>query len=168
MIEQLTTTTAAGITAACLVCQEQRGEVEVPGGLLEASEYVVVFHVPPLEDDKTYPGHLLVTPRRHVADFAGLESSEAAEMGLQIQRFSAAVKHLGAPRVYVATIGHRVDHLHVHLLPRWPETPDTVPWHAVDDWPGARRIDAAAARALVGQIQAFLAEGAPTGLTADS
>jgi hypothetical protein len=27
----------------------------------------------------------------------------------------------------------------VHLLPRWPGTPDDVAWHGVDEWAGARR-----------------------------
>jgi histidine triad (HIT) family protein len=157
MIERMTSTSSSGIEAACLVCQEQRGDVAVPGGLLEASELAIVFHVPPPEDARTYLGHLLVTPRRHVADFAGLESNEAAEIGVQIHRFSAALKQLGAARVYVATIGHGVDHLHVHLLPRWPETPDAVPWHAVDEWPGARQGDVFAARELVEQIRSLVA-----------
>ncbi len=89
----------------------------------------------------------MVTSTRHVADFGGLEPDEAAAIGVDIARWSAALKDAGATRVYTATIGHGWDHLHVHLLPRWPGTPADVPWHAVDDWPGANRVsfeDAAA------------------------
>lgn len=50
-----------------------------------------------------------------------------------------ALQRLGVARVDVATIGHGVDHLHVHLVARWPGTPDDIAWHGVDDWPGARR-----------------------------
>jgi diadenosine tetraphosphate (Ap4A) HIT family hydrolase len=108
---------------------------------------VVVLHVPPQHDGLTYLGHLLVTPKRHVIDFAGLLDEEAAAMGIEIARWSAALKETGAERVYTATIGHEVDHLHVHLLPRWPGTPRQVPWHSVDEWSGARRVgfDAAGA-----------------------
>ena len=55
--------------------------------------------------------------------------------------------------VYVATIGHSVEHLHVHLLPRWPETPPEVPWHSVDDWSGARRVTFNEAATFVAQLK---------------
>ena len=109
----------------------------MPGGNLLEGGLVIVFHTPPLSGGTSYLGHLLVTPRRHCPDFAGLERHEAEAVGAAIAAGSAALKALGAERVYVATIGHGVDHLHVHLLPRWPGTPVEVPWHAVDEWEGA-------------------------------
>jgi hypothetical protein len=47
------------------------------------------------------------------------------------------------PGCVPATRRRSGNHLHVHLLPRWPETPTDVVWHAVDEWPGARRLDVA-------------------------
>ena len=32
---------------ACVICQQQAGEVEVPGGYLLEDERVVAFHAPP-------------------------------------------------------------------------------------------------------------------------
>jgi diadenosine tetraphosphate (Ap4A) HIT family hydrolase len=112
--------------------------VDVPGGSLLEDGLVIVFHIPP-QSGTSYLGHLLVTPRRHCPDFAGLDPAEAEAVGAAIATCSRALKDLGAERVYVATVGHRVDHLHVHLLPRWPGTPDDVAWHGVDEWAGARR-----------------------------
>jgi histidine triad (HIT) family protein len=134
-------------TSTCLVCQEHRREVLVPGGLRPNGALSVSFHAPPQRDDLSYLGHLLVTSTRHAADFAALKPEEAAAVGIDIARWSAALKGAGATRIYTATIGHGCDHLHVHLLPRWPDTPSDVPWHSVDDWPGAERVsfDAAAA-----------------------
>jgi histidine triad (HIT) family protein len=123
----------------CVVCQELSGTIEVPGGPLYSDDLVVTIHIPPLDGGDVFLGHLLVVPRRHVADFAGLTEEEAAGVGVQVSRWSLALKQSGAERVYVATVGHSFDHLHVHLLPRWPQTPPEVPWHSVDDWPGARR-----------------------------
>ncbi|MFI5034898.1 MAG: HIT family protein [Acidimicrobiales bacterium] len=125
--------------SGCLVCREQTGATPVPGGPLQADELVVVFHVPPVARDTAYGGYLLVTPQRHVADFAGLVADEAAAVGVAIARWSAALRRAGAERVYVAAIGHGVDHLHVHLVPRWPGTPADVAWHALVERPDARR-----------------------------
>jgi diadenosine tetraphosphate (Ap4A) HIT family hydrolase len=141
-----------GVTHGCLVCREVSGLVPLPGGLLTHGALVAAFHVPP-RAETVFLGHLLVIPRRHVADFAGLSAEEAAAVGVGISRWSAALKHLGAMRVYVATIGHGTDHLHVHLLPRWPGTPEEIPWHSVDDWPGARMGDFAAAEEMVSLIR---------------
>ncbi|HET7387563.1 MAG TPA: HIT family protein [Nocardioidaceae bacterium] len=141
--------------ADCLVCREHRLDVPLPGDHLVSTDEVVAFHVPPWPPsaEDVFLGYLMVTPRRHVADFAGLTSDEAAGVGQGIGRLSAALKNLGAERVYVLVIGHDVDHLHVHLVPRWPGTPEEVSWLHVDDWPGARRGDFAQATALVEQLR---------------
>ena len=44
-----------------------------------------------------------------------------------------------AEHVYAMVIGDQVDHLHVHLLPRYPGTPREYWWDQVDEWPAARR-----------------------------
>jgi len=141
----------AGSQEGCLICSEQRGDVDVPGGVLDDGA-VLTFHRPPLEEEAVFAGHLLVTPRRHVLDFAALELEESALMGIAIAKYSRLLKQLGAARVYVATVGHHVDHLHVHLLPRWPETPADVPWHSVDDWDGARRATAADIEEMIAKL----------------
>jgi diadenosine tetraphosphate (Ap4A) HIT family hydrolase len=83
-----------------------------------------------------------------VADFAGLN-----EIGVVISGWSNAWKKSGAERVYLATIGHSFDHRHVHLLPRWLETPPEVPWHSVDDLSGARRVRDVEATKFVVQLR---------------
>jgi diadenosine tetraphosphate (Ap4A) HIT family hydrolase len=125
--------------ATCVVCEEISGGIAVPGGALHSSEHSLVVHTPPLDGRDVYLGHLLVVPRRHVADFAGLNDGEAADVGISLHLASRRLKSVGATYVYVMTIGHSVEHLHVHLLPRWPETPPEIPWHSVDEWSGARR-----------------------------
>ena len=144
----------------CLICQEHRLEVALPGDHLIVGDDVIAFHLPPWPPpaEDVYLGYLMVTPRRHVPDFGELTESESAAMGASISRLTRALKALGAERVYLAVIGHGVAHLHVHLFPRWPGTPEEVPWLEVDSWEGARRGDVAAATGLAEEIKRLLSE----------
>jgi diadenosine tetraphosphate (Ap4A) HIT family hydrolase len=125
----------------CLICRQHRGQAEVPGGELFSDELIVAYHCPPWNEWPAYLGHLLVTPREHLPDFAALAPDQAAAMGQGAARGSAALRAMAATKVYLATVGHgaAADHLHLHLMPRWPETPIGVAWHAVDEWDGARK-----------------------------
>ncbi|HEV2428016.1 MAG TPA: HIT family protein [Acidimicrobiales bacterium] len=137
----------------CLVCAELDGRVAVPGGAIAETPLAVAIHLPPLPDrPDPYAGHLLVCPRRHAAGFADLSDDEARDVGALIARASRALRAEAATRVYTATIGHGVEHLHVHVIARWPETPDDVAWNAVDEWPGARRLDADGVAALAARL----------------
>ncbi|TWE10042.1 diadenosine tetraphosphate (Ap4A) HIT family hydrolase [Rudaeicoccus suwonensis] len=139
----------------CLVCDEISGAVPVPGEHLETTDLVTVFQCPVLAPaTDIYAGYLFVVPRRHVAGFSGLTDTEAAAVGLAIAHWSKALELAGAERVYVVRTGHAVDHLHVHLIPRWPETPKEVSWLHVDDWDGARRLDSADAAEFVSALRA--------------
>src|ERR1700683_1158454 len=144
--------------SVCLVCREISGEVDVPGGPIQSTESALAVHIPPLDGGDVFLGHLLVVPRRHVAGFAGLTEQEAADIGVLMSHCSRALENLGAERVYVATIGHGADHLHVHLLPRWPNTPEEVPWHSVDDWAGARRAEFSRAASFVAELMSELSD----------
>ncbi len=147
------TLTADPTDRNCLICREHSGDVDVPGGLLDDG-LVITFHRPPLHEATTvYAGHLLITPKRHAPDFASLTQQEAGAIGVAISTYSGALSRLGASRVYVATIGHGVDHLHVHLLPRWPNTPDAVAWHCVDQWDGARHLSPREIEELVADLR---------------
>ncbi len=141
----------------CLVCREHSGDVALPGGFLLDNRHVVAFHCPPLPDhERPYLGYLFVTSRRHVPSFAELASIEAAAMGEAIGVASAALKSEGAERVYLATIGHGASHLHVHLIPRWPETPADIPWMRVDEWEGARRGGAEEVEAMTRRLRTHI------------
>jgi histidine triad (HIT) family protein len=151
-------------TADCLVCREVQGDVDVPGGPLYADDLVVVMHMPPLPDRPSpYLGHLQVVPRRHVAGLDGLTDDEAGAIGLAVARASRALRAgEGVERIYSAVIGHGVDHLHVHLLPRYAGTPRDVPWFAVDDWEGGPHGGAAEVAEIVAELRAHLRNASPS------
>src|SRR5215469_13780699 len=150
-------------TADCLVCRKHREQGPlVPGGLVGQDELVLVSHIatPDTLEGKaaaTYLGHLLVEPRRHAPGLADLTDAEARSIGWWCARISRALREgAGAEHVYAAVIGDAVPHLHVHLLPRFPGTPREYWWTRVDEWPEARRGNAAEIAALVQELHAAI------------
>jgi ATP adenylyltransferase len=71
-------------------------------------------------------GHLMVTPRRHVASLADLDDDESLELMRLVQRALAAVRaayrpdgfNIGVNEGKIAGAGF-AGHVHVHVVPRW-------------------------------------------------
>jgi histidine triad (HIT) family protein len=137
------------------VCGEISGDVDVPGGLIVKDELLAAFHKPPEEGSHTwFLGHLLVSPRRHVDHFGDLDPNEAARVGVVAARLAHALRASEAvERVYAAVIGTHVPHFHLHLLPRYEDTPAEVRWYAVDEWEGAPRGGPDQIAALVERVR---------------
>ncbi len=80
------------------------------------------------------PGHLMIAPKRHTADFAGSPAEEAAELA-DILRM--ALKILGEayhPAGFNTgmNLGHSAgagiaDHYHMHVIPRWTGDSNFMP-----------------------------------------
>jgi diadenosine tetraphosphate (Ap4A) HIT family hydrolase len=118
---------------SCYVCEKQRAG----DGVISGDDLIVLGHVlpdAPGTDGRVYLGHLIVEPRRHVPGLADLTADEAAALGQWAARGARALQ---AEHVYSSVIGHRVDHLHVHLIPRYPGTPREYWWPKLDEWPDA-------------------------------
>lgn len=71
-------------------------------------------------------GHLLVVPKRHVADFTLLEERESSEMMKGVQMSLTALKKVYDPNGFNVgmNLGQAAgagvaDHLHLHVVPRW-------------------------------------------------
>ena len=72
------------------------------------------------------PGHLMVVPYRHVADYTELSTSEAAEVALLTQQAMSALRAAARPQgfnigINQGTVGGAgiAAHLHQHVVPRW-------------------------------------------------
>ena len=71
------------------------------------------------------PGHLLIVPRRHVADYFELSPEEKADVWSLVDRGRALVDEQYTPDSYNVgincgrTAGQTVMHAHVHLIPRY-------------------------------------------------
>lgn len=113
--------------------------------LLAAADYAIAHGMPPNQADRAagivlraqhsficlnaFPynsGHIMIVPRRHEPDLAGLHPDEAAEFMTLAQRSDRVLRQVYSPDGINAGInlgkaaGAGVaNHLHQHMLPRW-------------------------------------------------
>jgi ATP adenylyltransferase len=111
----------------CVFCEEVLGEGVEPDLVIHRGRHAfVVMNLYPYTT-----GHLLVVPYRHVATLSGLEREEADELTVLLQRAERVLETgLGMRRHHVGInlgrcAGAGVEgHLHVHLVPRPPQSAD--------------------------------------------
>lgn len=105
----------------CSICDEIAGRIVPPGGVVYRNDWWEVGHHLGPETD---PGELIVKLRRHAESLAELTAQEAAAMGPVLRAAVAAIERVVRPeRVYVASYGERVRHVHFFLLPRTTSLP---------------------------------------------
>ncbi len=100
----------------CIFCEPE------PDLLVHESEHsLVVMNKFPYAS-----GHLLVAPRRHIADFVELTDDEALDIHRLAARGVAALRGEYSPHGFNLgwNLGRTagagiVDHLHLHVVPRW-------------------------------------------------
>jgi histidine triad (HIT) family protein len=143
--------------ADCFICAKHAAGVDA----VVEDEHAVVTHLPLVTPagtaESAYLGYLFVEPRRHVPGLGDLAPEEGASLGRLAAAAAGALQvSEGAEHVYAAVIGHGVDHLYLHLIPRYPGTPREFWWTRVDEWPDAPRGGAAEISALVARLRAAL------------
>ncbi|HEX4690073.1 MAG TPA: hypothetical protein VH276_05240 [Solirubrobacteraceae bacterium] len=145
----------------CYICRKHAAMSVVPGGVITEDEHAVVSHLPLTTptacSSEVYLGHLFVELRRHVAELGELTTDEAASVGrLAALASRALMSSEGAEHVYAAVIGHGIPHFHLHLIARYPGTPEAYWWTRLDEWPDAPRGDAVAIIALADRLRAAI------------
>jgi ATP adenylyltransferase len=72
------------------------------------------------------PGHLMVVPYRHVADYTELTAAETVELAEFTQRAMTVIRNVSAPHGFNIGMNQGVvagagiaAHLHQHVVPRW-------------------------------------------------
>ncbi len=100
----------------CPICDEVEGRLTAPGGpIYDDGVWLVSHHTGRYTD----PGELIVKVRRHVESIADLSGVEASALGPVLRAAVGAVARTVRPeRVYVASFGERVRHIHFYVLPR--------------------------------------------------
>ena len=123
---------------SCFVCRKHKGLEFVSDGSIYEDELVFSGHSWSASDKKTpYLGGFIVEPKRHLPTWAELNDKEAETIGRVIRDVSKALKKsVGAEHVYVFVIGHNIPHLHIWVIPRYPNTPREFWGFKVFEWPG--------------------------------
>jgi histidine triad (HIT) family protein len=121
----------------CFSCRKHKGLELVPGGPVYEDETVFSGHSWSIEDQSTpYLGGFIVEPKRHLPTWAELNDKEAETIGRVIRDVSRTLKKLlNAEHIYVFVLGHHVPHLHVWVVPRYPDTPREYWGMDVFEWP---------------------------------
>jgi diadenosine tetraphosphate (Ap4A) HIT family hydrolase len=111
-------------TPPCLACEIVAGRRDVAGGILwRAGGFAL--HV--LADPTPLPGWLVLTSERHARAWYDLESGELAGLGSAAAKVMAAQRSaLHAEHVYAFAIGDVLHHFHLHLVPRYADTPERL------------------------------------------
>lgn len=105
----------------CLACGIVAGRLPTPGGVVWRAGG---FTVHALADPSPLPGWLVVTSDRHARALYDLTDEETAALGAVAARVMRAQRGaLGAEHVYAFAIGDVLRHFHLHLVPRYADTP---------------------------------------------
>ncbi len=106
---------------SCIFCRIVAGEIPAEVVASEA-DGVAFLDVQPLAD-----GHTLVVPRAHVPTVEALEPAAADGLFRLVRRLADPVRRaLDAAGTTIGinngdATGQTVPHVHVHIVPRWPD-----------------------------------------------
>lgn len=104
---------------SCLFCRI--GRKEIPVEVVYEDDHTIAF----LDIHPRAPGHTMVIPKGHSATLIELPELELKPLFAAVQRVAAMLERgLSAPGLTIGinqgrVSGQEIDHLHVHLLPRF-------------------------------------------------
>ena len=96
-------------------------------------------------------------PQRHVPGLGELRDDEASALGVLCSRLARMLTQaMNASHVYAFVYGDAVPHLHVHLAPRYPNTPREFWGPKLTQWPDAPKVDGEQMRTLISRLRQHL------------
>jgi histidine triad (HIT) family protein len=112
------------VNQPCLACGIVAGKVRPAGGTVWRGEGFTL-HAP--ADACAIAGWLVLTSDRHVRALHDLDGGELAALGpIAARVMRAQLGGLGAEHVYAFAIGDVLRHFHLHLVPRFADTPQRL------------------------------------------
>jgi diadenosine tetraphosphate (Ap4A) HIT family hydrolase len=140
----------ADLNRPCLACRIVAGEMRPAGGIIWRGDGLTVHG---LADPCPIPGWLVLTSDRHARALYDLEPGELAAVGPVAARvMRAQLATLGAQHVYAFSVCDELLHFHLHLVPRFADTPQRLRARGCFD---ARPDDALPAWRIVGAAEAL-------------
>ncbi|MCP3136373.1 HIT family protein [Pyxidicoccus xibeiensis] len=138
----------------CLGCAIVRGDTRPVGGVLARAPGLVLHGI---AGPSPVPGWVVISSERHVRAWYDLDEEPAHEMGPFAARVMRAQREvLGAEHAYAFAIGDVLRHFHLHLVPRFAQTPQRLWGRAAFDATSADHLPAeeleAAARLLAAAL----------------
>lgn len=127
------------MSESCFICDKHQGRIQTAGVTIYEDDYVYVGHIDS-NGKPNYLGHLMIDLKRHVPTLGDMKPEEASAFGLAMGQISKALKEsANAEHVYAVVSGNAVPHVHMHIIPRYPNTPKQF-WapFAVYDAPNAK------------------------------
>jgi ATP adenylyltransferase len=114
----------------CLFCKAVESEDDEAALVVHRGRHAIVL----VNKFPYASGHLMVAPRRHIGEFAELTDEEALELHRLSGQGIGALAQLYEPQGYnvgwnlgrIAGAGV-VDHVHVHVVPRWAGDTNFMP-----------------------------------------
>lgn len=140
--------------STCLICDKHRGVGPLASAPQVWRDDLVV--VTPVVRDPGFLGHLVVETVRHAPYLDDLTDAEVTAVGRAVRTGAAALRaELDLEHVFSAVVGRGVAHFHQHLIPRYRGTPESVAWHASDEWEGAPLGGPTETAALVARLRPY-------------
>jgi len=103
----------------CIFCRIVKGEI--PAEKVYEDDHALAF----LDILPRSPGHVMVIPKTHAKTFLDLPENLIGPFFLAAQKVLGMLKKALAPDGFTLGINHgkvsgqEVDHLHLHIMPRW-------------------------------------------------
>ncbi|MGH2584225.1 MAG: HIT family protein [Dehalococcoidia bacterium] len=116
--------------AGCLLCEKARGNEDDQNFVLLRGTHVYAF----LYALPYNTGHTLIAPYAHTEDLPALDAATSTEMMTLAQRIVAVLRDTYRPDAFnagmnlgIPTGAALVEHLHMHVVPRWSGDTNFMP-----------------------------------------
>ena len=102
---------------SCLFCSIV--EKKIPAEVVYEDEMALAF----LDVQPLSPGHTLIIPKQHTETILGLNTENVGPVFMAVQRVTKMLTDTLKPEGFTIGVNHKlhagVDHLHIHVIPRW-------------------------------------------------
>lgn len=124
----------------CLFCKI--ATEEIPSQKIYGDDFTLAF----LDIHPCSPGHTVIIPKAHAENIIDLKSGEVAPLFLAVKLVTEKLQRALSPKGFTIGINHgrlagqAIDHLHVHVIPRY-EGDRGGSIHSVVNFEGSESFD---------------------------